>query len=77
MGKNIYMDNAATTPVKKEVLDEMIPFFTERYGNPSSIYSLANMSKKAVEDSREKIGKAIGGNQREIYFTGSGSEADN
>lgn len=77
MGKNIYMDNAATTPVKKEVLDEMIPFFTEKYGNPSSIYSLANMSKKAVEDSREKIGKAIGGNQREIYFTGSGSEADN
>lgn len=77
MGKNIYMDNAATTPVKKEVLDEMIPFFTERYGNPSSIYSLANISKKAVEDSREKIGKAIGGNQRGIYFTGSGSEADN
>lgn len=77
MKKNIYMDNAATTPVKKEVLDEMIPFFTEKYGNPSSIYSLASLSKKALEDSRKKIGNTIGAKDREIYFTGSGSEADN
>lgn len=77
MKKNIYMDNAATTPVKKEVLDEMIPYFTEKYGNPSSVYSLASLSKKAIEESRAKIGNAIGGKQREIFFTGSGSEADN
>lgn len=77
MGKYIYMDNAATTPVKKEVLEEMIPFFTEKYGNPSSVYSLGSLSKKAIEDSREKIGDTIGAKQREIFFTGSGSEADN
>ncbi len=77
MGMYIYMDNAATTPVKKEVLDEMIPFFTEKYGNPSSVYSLASQSKKILEDSREKIGNIIGAKQREIYFTGSGSEGDN
>lgn len=77
MKKNIYMDNAATTAVKKEVLDEMIPFFTEGFGNPSSVYSLGSRSKKAVEDSREKIAKAIGAEKREMFFTGSGSEADN
>lgn len=52
MTKYIYMDNAATTPVK-EVLDEMLPFFSEQYGNPSSVYSLANASKMAVEKARE------------------------
>lgn len=77
MDKYIYMDNAATTPVKKEVLDEMLPYFTEKYGNPSSVYSLGGKSKRAVEESREKIAKAIGANSREIFFTGSGSEADN
>jgi cysteine desulfurase len=77
MGKYIYMDNAATTPVKKEVLDEMIPYFTENYGNPSSVYSLGSKSKRAIEESREKIANAIGAKNREIFFTGSGSEADN
>ncbi|HZK33307.1 MAG TPA: cysteine desulfurase NifS [Tissierellaceae bacterium] len=77
MKKNIYMDNAATTPVKKEVLDEMMPYFSVKYGNPSSVYSLASESKGAIEDSREKIANIIGGRQREIFFTGSGSEADN
>lgn len=77
MDKYIYMDNAATTPVKKEVLDEMIPYFNEKYGNPSSVYSLGGKSKKAVEEAREKIAKAIGTSSREIFFTGSGSEADN
>ncbi len=50
MDKYIYMDNAATTPVKKEVLDEMLPYFSEKYGNPSSVYSLGGKSKRAVEE---------------------------
>ncbi|NLK44063.1 MAG: cysteine desulfurase NifS [Tissierellia bacterium] len=77
MKKYIYMDNAATTPVKKEVLEEMLPYFTEKYGNASSVYSLGSMSKRAIEDAREKVAKAIGANAREIFFTGGGSEADN
>lgn len=77
MKKYIYMDNAATTPVKKEVLEEMLPYFTEKYGNPSSVYSLGSMSKRAVEDAREKVAKALGANPREIFFTGGGSESDN
>lgn len=77
MEKYIYMDNAATTPVKKEVLNEMLPYFTEKYGNPSSIYSLGNESKNAVEISREKIAKAINAKPNEIFFTAGGSEADN
>lgn len=77
MHKYIYMDNAATTPVKKEVLDEMLPYFSENYGNPSSIYSLGSKSKVAVEKAREQVAKAIGADKKEIYFTGGGSEADN
>jgi len=77
MKKLIYMDNAATTPVKSEVLEEMLPYFSEMYGNPSSIYSLGSHSKVAVEEAREKIGKAIGANPKEIFFTAGGSEADN
>ena len=77
MEKYIYMDNSATTPVKQEVLDEMLPYFSENYGNPSSIYSLGNKSKNAVEISREKIARTIGANPREIFFTAGGSEADN
>lgn len=77
MKKTVYMDNSATTPVKKQVLDEMLPYFSELYGNPSSIYELGRKSRIAVENAREKIGKAIGAQAREIFFTGSGSEADN
>lgn len=77
MDKFIYMDNSATTPVKKEVLEEMLPYFSERYGNPSSVYSLGSHSKVAVENAREKIAKAIGANPKEIFFTAGGSEADN
>ena len=77
MKKTIYMDNAATTPIKKEVLDKMLPYLTESYGNPSSVYSLGSVSKRAVEDARMKISKVIGSSNREIYFTGGGSEADN
>ncbi|WP_313756401.1 cysteine desulfurase NifS [Tissierella sp.] len=77
MEKNIYMDNAATTPVKKEVLEEMIPYFTEKYGNPSSVYSLGSLSKRAVEEARGKVANNIGADKKEIFFTGGGSEADN
>jgi cysteine desulfurase len=77
MGKFIYMDNSATTPVKDEVLTEMLPYFTEKYGNPSSIYSLGSKSKNAVEISREKIAKVLGANSKEIFFTAGGSESDN
>ena len=77
MKELIYMDNSATTPVKKEVLDEVLPYFSEMYGNPSSVYSLGSRSKVAVEDAREKVAKAIGANSKEIFFTAGGSEADN
>lgn len=75
--KYIYLDNAATTQVAPEVLEAMTPFFTEFYGNPSSIYSFAGESKKAVEDARAKIAGFIGAKPEEIYFTGGGSESDN
>ena len=77
MEKYIYMDNAATTPVKKEVLDEMLPYFTEKFGNPSSIYAIGRESRKAIENSREKVAKVLGAAPKEIYFTSGGSEADN
>ena len=77
MSKCIYMDNAATTQVYPEVFDAMKPYFTEFYGNPSSIYSFAGNSKKAVEDSRKTIADFLGARTEEIYFTGGGSESDN
>ncbi len=77
MDKYIYMDNAATTPVKKQVLEEMLPYFSESFGNPSSIYSLGSKSKVAIEKAREQVAKAIGADKKEIYFTGGGSESDN
>ena len=77
MRKCIYMDNAATTQVYPEVFEAMKPYFTEFYGNPSSIYSFAGNSKKAVEDSRKTIADFLGAKTEEIYFTGGGSESDN
>lgn len=77
MSKYIYMDNAATTPVKKEVLEEMLPFFSEKYGNPSSVYSLGSASKVEVEKAREQVATALGADKKEIYFTAGGSESDN
>ena len=73
----IYMDNAATTPVRKEVLEAMLPYFGEYYGNPSSLYQTAAASKKAVENAREQVAKALGAKTEEIYFTGCGTESDN
>lgn len=77
MGKMIYMDHSATTPVKKEVLDEMLPYFSEFYGNPSSVYTLSNQSKVAIDKAREQVAKALGSKKTEVYFTGGGSESDN
>lgn len=73
----IYFDNAATTPVRKEVVDAMLPYFTENFGNPSSVYQIAQINKKAVDDARESIAKALGAQANEIFFTSGGSEADN
>ncbi len=72
-----YFDNAATTKVKKEVLEEMLPYFNERYGNPSSLYSIGRASKKAIEEARKKVANFINANPNEIFFTGCGSESDN
>ena len=77
MENYIYMDNSATTPVKEEVLHEMLPYFTTKYGNPSSIYSLGRQSKNAIEVSRERIAKVLNAKTNEIFFTAGGSEADN
>mgnify|MGYP002541947867 FL=1 len=73
----IYVDNAATTKMNASVAEEMIPFMTEFYGNPSSIYLEGREAKRAVEKSREQVAKAISAEPKEIYFTGSGTEADN
>ena len=75
--KLIYLDNAATTKTAPEVVEAMLPYFTENYGNPSSVYEFAGISKKAVTESREIIAGALGADQSEIYFTAGGSEADN
>lgn len=73
----IYLDNAATTKTAPEVVDAMLPYFTENYGNPSTIYGLGSTAKKAVNQARRTIAEAIGAKQEEIYFTAGGSEADN
>ena len=77
MDKIIYLDNAATTKTAKEAVDAMLPFFTEHYGNASSIYSLGAESKKAMTQAREIIAESIGATPAEIYFTAGGSESDN
>jgi cysteine desulfurase len=73
----IYMDHAATTYTRKEVLEEMLPFFTEYYGNPSSVHKFGRDVRKYVDAAREKVAKALGALPEEIYFTAGGSEADN
>ena len=73
----IYLDNAATTKVRREVLDEMLPYFSEYYTNPSSIYSPSRMVSKKVEEARKLIAGTIGAEASEIYFTSGGSESDN
>ena len=75
--KLIYLDNAATTKTAPEVVEAMLPYFTEMYGNPSSVYSFSQKSKEAITAGREKIAKTLGANPEEIYFTAGGSESDN
>lgn len=75
--RQVYLDYSATTPVKKEVLDEMLPYFTEKFGNPSSLYALGLNAKSDLNQARSKVAKLIGADEREIYFTSCGTEADN
>lgn len=77
MEKIRYFDHAATTAVREEVLKEMLPYFSLNYGNPSSLYGIGRMSRKAVEESRQKVARELNANSTEIYFTGCGSESDN
>ena len=77
MGKMIYLDNAATTKTAPEVVQAMLPYFSEYYGNPSSIYDFAGKSKEAITKGREQIANVLGAKPEEIYFTAGGSESDN
>ena len=73
----IYLDNAATTKTAPEVVEAMLPYFSEYYGNPSSIYAIAGKSKEAITKGREQIANVLGAKPEEIYFTAGGSESDN
>ena len=75
--KTVYMDYAATTYVKPEVLEEMLPFFTEKFGNPSSFYGISRETKMAIDKARGQVAKALNCDSSEVYYTGGGSEADN
>ncbi len=77
MKKVIYLDNAATTKVRPEVVETMLPYFTEYYGNPSSVYEFSTPCKKAMAHTREVIANALGAKENEIYFTNGGTESDN
>jgi len=77
MKKRIYVDYAATTPIKKQVLEEMYPFLTADYANPSGTYTIATESRMAIDSARGKVADAINGSKNEIYFTSGGSESDN
>lgn len=75
--KFIYLDHAATTPARPEVVEAMLPYFTEQFGNPSSVYGFAAGNKKAITDVRELIAKTLNGDTKDIYFTAGGTESDN
>lgn len=77
MKRFVYADNAATTQVSKPVLDAMLPYLSEQYGNPSSLYQFGQTAKSAVEHAREQVAAALGAESNEIYFTSGGSESDN
>ena len=77
MDKKIYLDNAATTATRPEVVEAMLPYFTEKFGNPSSIYEFASQNKKAVDEARTIIANSLNAEISDIYFTAGGSESDN
>ncbi|MBR0220808.1 MAG: cysteine desulfurase NifS [Synergistaceae bacterium] len=77
LNKQVYLDYTATTPVSPEVLEAMLPYFSEIYGNPSSVYSFSQKSRDAIEKARSQVAKALNADANEIYFTSSGTEADN
>ena len=72
-----YFDNSATTRIKEEVINEMFPYLSVQYGNPSSIYSIGRAAKRAIEEARGKVASLINCKPEEIYFTSCGSESDN
>ena len=73
----VYMDHAATTPVRPEALEAMLPYFTHRFGNASSLYTLAQESRRAVDEARESVARVLGCRTSEVVFTSGGSESDN
>ena len=75
--KLIYLDNAATTPARPEVVEAMLPYFTEKFGNPSAVYDFASENKQVITDVRDRIAASLGGESQDVYFTAGGSEADN
>ena len=75
--RQVYLDYSATTPVKNKVLEEMLPYFSENFGNPSSLYQIGFKSKDAITLARSRVAQLIGAEDKEIYFTSSGTEADN
>ena len=77
MKKTIYMDNAATTPVNKDVLDEMLPMFIDNFGNPSTIYDVGKKAKEKINHARFQVANALGADPKEIFFTSCGTESDN
>lgn len=77
MERKIYLDNAATTPTRPEVVEAMLPYFTEKFGNPSSIYEFASQNKTVVDKAREVIANSLNAKTEEIYFTAGGTESDN
>lgn len=77
MDRKIYLDNAATTPTRPEVVEAMLPYFTEKFGNPSSVYELAAQNKTVIDSTREIIADSLGAKPEEIYYTAGGSESDN
>ena len=73
----IYMDHAATTPVRPEVMEAMLPYFSEKFGNASSLYTLAQESRRAVDEARESVARVLRSRASEVIFTSGGSESDN
>ena len=77
MKQTVYLDNAATTKTASEVVEAMMPYFTEYFGNPSSVYTFSNKGREAVLEARKTIAQTLGAKTEEIYFTAGGTEADN